>query len=98
MFFAYDTPDDYEPLVIAARKMVEAGFNRNTLRSYVLVGYPKDTMEDAENRLRAVVDLGMFPMAMLWKDNAGRVDKDWAKFQRAWARPASIYAMTRGKV
>lgn len=93
LFFAYDTPDDWEPLVNAARLMSEGGcLNRTLCRCYTLIGYPNDTMADAERRLMQVVNLGMFPMAMLYRDEKGETDIEWRRFQRLWARP-SIIAM-----
>jgi len=92
LFFAYDTPDDYEPLVAAGKMLHEAGFSTtaHTLRAYVLIGYPKDTVDDAERRLRQTITAGFMPMAMLYRDKTGKVDKVWSKFQRLWARPAII--------
>ena len=92
MFFAYDSPHDYEPLVEAARILTMAGFNRQALRAYVLIGYQGDTFANAEGRLQAVLRLGVFPMAMLYRDDSGQRDQEWARFQRQWARPASISA------
>jgi hypothetical protein len=88
MFFAYDTPDDYEPLGDAALMLTNAGFNRNQMRCYVLIGYQRDTIEQAESRLRQAYALGYLPMAMLWRNEQGKVDYEWKKFQRLWARPA----------
>lgn len=90
VFFAYDTPDDWEPLVVASRKMLQAGFTSQShrLRCYVLIGHPKDTLPSAEERLSAVARLGVMPMAMLWKDSDGEADAEWRRFQRKWARPA----------
>lgn len=92
IFFAYDTPDDYEPLVSAGRMLRGAGFtNRgHELRAYVLIGYPKDTFDDAEKRLIQTLDAGFFPMAMLYRDKTGNTEREWRKFQRTWARPAII--------
>jgi hypothetical protein len=90
MFFAYDTPDDLEPLIEVGRMLKTAGFTRNHMRCYVLIGYPKDTLEDAEKRLITTIQHGYFPMAMLWKDKNGMTNYDWRKFQRLWARPAII--------
>lgn len=98
MFFAYDTPDDYEPLADASLMLLEAKFNRQHLRCYVLIGFPKDTFEQAEKRLLDVVHLGFFPMAMLWRDTQGKVNYDWQKFQREWSRPAIIYSKTKKEV
>lgn len=89
MFFAYDTPDDYEPLLEAGKKLIEAGFTRegHKLRCYVLIGYPRDTFELAETRLRQAVEAGFFPMAMMYRRNDGAFDPNWRRFQRQWARP-----------
>lgn len=95
MFFAYDTPDDLDPLIIASEKMREAGFTRQQMRCYVLIGSPKDTMEGAEERLQRTMSLGFFPFAMLWRNEKGVTDSEWRTFQRKWARPASIAAMDR---
>ena len=50
MYFAYDTPDDYEPLVEAGRLLQAGGFERKSHKAccYVLIGYWGDTMEAAE--------------------------------------------------
>ena len=96
MWFAYDAPDDYEPLVVALRKFKGTDlYTRHRLRCFVLIGSPKDTLDAAEKRLRQVVALGAFPMAMLWRDDRGRVREDWRTFNRLWARPAIIAMMTR---
>lgn len=91
MFFALDTPDDEEPLRNASRMLREAGFTRQQMRAYCLIGGPRDTFAQAESRLRLCVALGFFPMAMLWRDQDGSVDPQWRAFQREWARPSIIY-------
>ena len=91
MFFAYDTPDDREPLIKMA-KMLTPYFTRNKLSAYVLIGYPKDDFESATERLKFVKSLGICPFAMLYRDNDGKVDTSWRKFQRTWCRPAIVYA------
>ena len=87
MFFAYDTLDDLEPLIEAGRKLRYANFTRRHLRAYVLIGWPRDTVEDAERRLIQTWRAGFMPMAMLWKNNRGDESEEWRKFQRLWARP-----------
>jgi hypothetical protein len=93
-FFAYDEEKDYEPLVMASEiiREVTGKTNRGRYMCYVLIGYPKDTFEKAEIRLRRVVDLGMTPMAMLYRDKSGIVDKTWQRFQREWIRPQIIFS------
>ena len=97
LFFAYDTPDDYEPLYEAGKKLLGAGFTTasHTLRAYVLIGWPKDTFEKAEKRLLDAIRAGFFPMAMLYRDKNGNVDNEWQKFQRLWARPAIVASKIR---
>lgn len=92
MYFAYDTPDDYEPLVQASKLLHDVGFTWNThsLGCYCLIGYPKDTFEKAEKRLTDLIKLGYFPYAMLYRDDEGKRDHEWMKFQREWLRPAIV--------
>ncbi len=88
LFFAYDTPDDYEPLVQAGRLLIDAGLSMNALRCYVLCGYPKDTFEDAEKRMEQTILAGFMPAAMLYRNKAGFTEREWRKFARFWMRPA----------
>ncbi len=96
MFFAYDTPSDLEPLQQAGRYLQDVGFavhpRSHALRCFVLCGFKGDTMIKAETRMRDTMDAGFTPMAMLWKDETGKRDPEWGKFQREWARPAIIYS------
>lgn len=93
MFFAYDTPDDLEPLREAGKMLLSVGFTEasHALRCFVLCGYPKDTIDHAEARMNQTIEAGFTPMAMLWKDDTGKQDREWRKFQREWARPAIIH-------
>jgi hypothetical protein len=93
LFFAYDTPDDLEPLREAGRMMLAAGFSTasHVLRCYVLCGWPKDTTEDAKKRMLEAMDAGFTPMAMALRGQDGSRSKEWIAFQRAWARPCMIY-------
>ncbi len=100
VFFAYDTPDDFEPLRKAAELMLDAGFTvkSHCLRCFVLCGFPKDTLVAAEKRMRDTIELGFTPMAMAWRNpKTGEVAPDWKKFQRSWARPAAIHAKPKSK-
>jgi hypothetical protein len=93
LFFAYDTPDDLEPLREAGKLLIEAGFTTagHALRCYVLCGYKGDMMSQAEKRMQNTMAAGFVPMAMLWRDEkTGDKPKDWLDFQRQWARPAMI--------
>ena len=106
IFFGCDTEEKYNHLSEALKLFKGAGYmSRNTLRAYVLIGYANDTLDDAEKRLQRVKDLGVCPMAMLYRkwgaphfpyygDSLGTVkepERDWKRLQRLWARPALIY-------
>jgi hypothetical protein len=98
MFFAYDPGDAFETLASAAARLLAAGFTREShrLRCYVLIGFPKDTLDDAEQRLQRISSVGFTPMAMLWKpelesQKKWAPDVRWRGFQRRWARPAIMH-------
>ena len=92
MYFAYDTPDDYDPLVAAGKMLREAGISPkgHAAACYCLIGYKGDTYDAAEKRLRQAIKAGFMPYAMLYRDQKGDKDLTWAKFQREWLRPAIV--------
>jgi len=92
IYFAYDTPNDKEPLAEAARTLWAAGMKPSShiVSAYVLIGYPHDTLSEADTRLRFVASLGVLPFAMLYRDEAGKVNQKWRRFQREWCRPAIV--------
>lgn len=100
LFFAYDTPDDHEPLVDAGRKLLGAGFTTasHVLRCYVLIGHPRDTFDQAERRLVQAMDAGFMPMAMLYRGDSGETSREWRQFQRSWARPMIVATKLRGAI
>ena len=96
-FFAYDKPGDKEPLVSALEKMRTAGFSRNKICCYVLVGYRGDTQEKAEKRLGWVKTQDATPFAMYCRsgDSDKVIPHEWARFVRSWSRPAAIWSRTK---
>jgi len=94
MYFAYDTPDDLEPLIHAGKLLRDGGITKasNRARCYVLIGYPNDTMEQAEKRLFDTWRAGFFPYGMLFRNEKGEVQDDWKQFQRLWVRPQIVYS------
>jgi hypothetical protein len=91
IYFAYDTPGDYEPLVRASKMLRQAELLRPNMKHwiccYVLIGWEGDTFEKAEKRLQETVKLGFFPQAMLYNR---RPDKEWRRFQREWANKTIV--------
>lgn len=98
-YFAYDTADDYEPLVDVSAKLWQAGFTPQSHRisCYILIGYKGDTFEAAVKRIEQVKNLGLVPFAMLYRDDKGQVDYTWRKFQRSNCRPKLIYKRKNNK-
>ncbi len=92
LYMAYDTPDDYEPLVAAGRMLQNAGFTRagHRMCCYVLIGYPGDTFDAATKRLNDTMAAGFMPFAMLYRDKQGGYDTSWRRFQREWLRPEIV--------
>ena len=86
LYFAYDMPNDRDPLFEAGILLKKYGF-KNQLMCYNLIGYPKDTFEKAEKRLTDTMTAGFQPFAMLYRDKEGGVIKSWQRFQREWANP-----------
>lgn len=91
IFFSYDTAHDLEPLRVAGKMLLDAGWTRRskTLRCYVLIGYRGDTISAAERRIHSTLAAGFTPMAMLYRPFGGELsNREWRQFQRRWARPA----------
>lgn len=97
MYFAYDTPDDYEPLVNAGRILQDAGFTleSHAMCCYCLIGYKGDTFDKAEKRLTDTINAGFMPYAMLYRGEAGKTDAAWRRFQREWLRPEIVSTKAR---
>ena len=87
MYTAYDTMDDYEHLRAMADMLHNAGLSwkSHQVKCYMLCGYPEDSMDAAEKRAKQIMGLGFLPFAMLYRDETGRRDPEWRKFQREWA-------------
>jgi len=92
IFTAYDSDDDIDPVKRAIDNCWKAGFTKesHSVRCFVLIGYPKDTFDNAAKRLEWILSLRAIPMAMLYRDSTGRTNQEWRRFQRQWARPNII--------
>ncbi len=94
MYFAYDQKKEYEYLEQASKILFNGGFKPHDRKCccYCLCGYRGDTLEKAEKRFWQIIDLGMTPFAMLYRDIDGFTEKAWNVFQRLWASPIIIYS------
>jgi hypothetical protein len=94
MYFAYDNDGELEHLIHAGRLLRNGGIKDSSghkLKCYVLIGYPGDSMSNAEKRLIDTWRAGFYPYAMLFHNEKGETSEDWQRFQRTWVRPQIVY-------
>jgi len=92
LWLACDTDGALPQFKTAAGKLVKAGFNREKIKCYVLIG---DDMGKNEARLREIYHAGAMPFAQLYRDFSDtktEYSKEWNAFARSWQRPAAINA------
>ena len=87
LWLACDTKNQVKALSKAVQILQDAGFSRNHLRCYVLIG---DDFEENLNRLIEVYKIGCLPFAQLYQPEE-KIDysQDWKDFCRTWSRPAA---------
>jgi len=93
VFLAADTNEALKPLAQAVKRL--SSLPRNKLRCYVLCAYKDKDQNEAEERLRAVWDIGCLPFAQLYQppDQYIKYNKEWRDLARRWSRPAIIKSM-----
>jgi hypothetical protein len=87
LWLACDTKNQIKALSKAVKILQSAGFKRNHLRCYVLIG---DSFQENLNRLIEVYKIGCLPFAQLYQPKEW-IDypQDWKDFCRTWSRPAA---------
>jgi hypothetical protein len=101
MWFAYDEPKDWEPLVHAAKLLRAGGIispANHAVGCYVLCGYKNDNIKNAERRCWDAVNLGFFPLAMLYDKGKRREEEDrgrWITWARTWANAIIVGSRIR---
>lgn len=97
LWLAYDAASQRPVTFAAIEQLRAAGFSREKIRCYVLIGRKGDTLEAAEVRCRDVWDAGAMPFAMLWRgpEAATRNRPGWSHFVRAWILPAIMRSRAR---
>jgi hypothetical protein len=89
LFTAYDRPSD-GPDVKRAAELLRAKLPRRKCHCYVLIGKGDDTLDAARHRCEQVWEWGLWPRAMLFRDESGtRKDDGWRQLQRTFMRPAA---------
>ena len=90
LFFAADSDAAVPRIKKVAARLVKAGFKRDHLHCYVLIG---DDMKKNEQRLIDVCEAGMMPFAQLYQPEVPVVYSwEWKQFVREWSRPAFYMA------
>lgn len=95
LWLACDTDAALPKFKTACKKLTEAGFNRNHIKCYSLIG---EDMEAEEQRNREIFCAGAMPFSQLRRDFSRKKTEysaEWKAFERQWQRPAAIVAHMR---
>ena len=92
LWLACDTDYALPGFKAACERLKRAGFNREKIRCYSLIG---DDLKKNEDRLREIYEVGAMPSAQLYRDFSEVktvYNEEWRAFERSWQRPAAIRA------
>jgi len=97
LWLACDQPNGIEPLRKAIDILHKAGFTKNHIYCYVLIG---DNARENIHRLNEVYRMGCLPFAQLFKNKENDIEysKGWKNFQRRWSRSAIIKRKKLGEL
>ena len=95
LWLACDSKERIKPFLKTMERLREAGFNRNKIRCYTLIG---DDMEENVSRLETVFLAGALPFAQLYQPPE-RIEysKEWRDLSRTFSRPAATKAYMKAK-
>ena len=93
LFLAADTDASLPTLEQAIKRLQ---LPRDKVRCYVLCAF-NTTIEECEDRLRAVWNVGALPFAQLFQppDRLIHYSREWRTLHRTWSRPAAMKAHMR---
>jgi len=100
LWLAFDSWDNKKEFVRVINKLKKAGFNRNKIKCYVLVGF-NEPIQAGEERLRFVYNCGVLPYVQNYqpvnkkKRFAGENSREDNLFIRRWSRPAIIKTINK---
>ncbi len=91
VFLAADTIEALRPLERALEKLRFLPLRKK--RVYVMIGR-KESIKQAEERLRSVFEMGALPFAQLYQPEEGLIkyESAWKALARKWSRPAAMLA------
>jgi len=69
------------------------------MRCYVMIGR-NETIEQAEQRLEAVWEIGCMPFSQLYQppERYIKYPREWRDLNRKWSRPAAIRAAHKSRL
>lgn len=97
LWLACDTDASMAGFKKGCEKLQKAGFSREKIKCYVLIG---DDMDKNEARLQEIYHTGAMPFAQLYRDfteQKTEYPREWKQFARQWQRPAAIKAHMKSK-
>lgn len=92
LWLACDTDAALPKFKEACAKLKAAGFDRNKIKCYSLIGHD---MEKEEQRNREIYYAGAMPFSQLERDFSRiktEYSREWKAFERQWQRPAATVA------
>jgi organic radical activating enzyme len=98
LWLSFDSWSNRISFMRVMEKLKKAGFSRNQIRCYVLIGF-NEPIQASEERLRFVYDCGALPYVQVYqpinekKRLAGEKSREDNLFVRRWSRPAIIKTM-----
>ena len=95
LWLACDTDAQLPRFKTACAKLTAAGYNRNQIKCYSLIGHD---MEAEEQRNREIYRSGAMPFSQLERDFSRKKTEysaEWKAFERQWQRPAATVAHMR---
>ena len=95
MYFAYDTPSEWQHLLQAGKLLHEGGISSHKAKCYILCGFENDTFEKAEKRIHSTWEAGFTPYVMQYMDDDGNRNPAWSKFLEHYKRPQSLHALLK---
>ena len=72
-------------------EMLRGSFKTRQLRCYTMIGFGGESLQDGEQRVRDVYEMGFLPFCQLYQPmqrNRTVYDREWRDVQKYWSRPA----------
>ena len=98
LYTAFDQAGDREPVDRLIRSLYDVGFKQPQICCFVLVGYGRDDVESARERIEWVYTQGATPFASYFRGpEEVKVNRprEWAELTRNWTAPRLIYSKRR---